>query len=50
MLGKELRETVDPGWAYMVPPDGRTFHSNINPTNKPVRLFYFGLYDGKPEE
>lgn len=49
MLGKELRN-VGQGYAYMAPPDGKTFHSNINPTNKPVRLFYFGLYDGVPDK
>jgi mannose-6-phosphate isomerase-like protein (cupin superfamily) len=42
MLGKQLRR-FGPGYAYMVPPDGKTFHSNINPTNRPVRLFHFGL-------
>ena len=46
MLGKQPRK-IDPGYAYMVPPDGKTFHSNINLSNKPVRLFYFGLFDGE---
>ncbi|MFC1694303.1 cupin domain-containing protein [Candidatus Latescibacterota bacterium] len=46
MLGKQPRK-IDPGYSYMVPPDGKTFHSNINLSNKPVRLFYFGLFDGE---
>ena len=49
MLGKELR-SIGPGFSYSVPPDSKTFHSNINPTNKPIRLFYFDLYEGERKE
>ena len=46
MLGKNVR-TIPEGYCYMVPPDGKSFHANINTTGKPIRTFYFGLYDGK---
>lgn len=39
-LGKQIR-TQPPGTAYMIPPDGKTPHCNINQTDKPVKLLYF---------
>ena len=53
LLGKQLRE-MPPGTAYLVPPDGRTPHSNINVSDKPVKLFHLrrhldafnGAWDG----
>ncbi len=39
LLGKQLRHQP-PGTAYMVPPDGKTPHSNINVSDKPVTLFH----------
>ncbi|MFC1606703.1 cupin domain-containing protein [Candidatus Latescibacterota bacterium] len=42
-LGKELREQP-PGTAYMIPPDGRTNHSNINESKTgQVKLLYFSV-------
>lgn len=42
-LGKQIR-MQPPGTAYMIPPDGNTPHSNINMTNKRIKLFYFARY------
>ncbi len=39
-LGKQIREQP-PGTAYMIPPDGKTPHANINTTEKPIKLLYF---------
>ena len=39
-LGKQIR-MQPPGTAYMIPPDDKTAHSNINRTEKPVKLLYF---------
>lgn len=39
LLGKDLR-TVTPGGAYKIPADGETPHSNINVTDKPVKMFW----------
>jgi len=41
ILGKHVR-SIAPGYCYMVPPDGKAFHANINTTGEPVRTFYFG--------
>ena len=41
-LGKQLRMQT-PGTAYMIPTDGNTPHSNINHTDKPVKLLYFAV-------
>lgn len=40
LLGKQLRKQP-PGTTYMIPPDGKTPHSNINISDKPVTLFHF---------
>ena len=42
-LGKQLRMQT-PGTAYMIPIDGNTPHSNINHTDKPVKLLYFSVF------
>ena len=39
-LGKQIR-WQPPGTAYQIPPDGKTPHANINPTDKPIKLLYF---------
>ena len=39
LLGKQLRD-LPPGTAYMVPPDGITAHSNINPSLEPAKLMW----------
>ncbi len=39
-IGKQIRVQT-PGTAYMVPPDGEIMHTNINLTNKPIKMFYF---------
>lgn len=44
LIGKQLR-TLRYGEAYLVPPDGKTFYANINPTDKPIRLFSFGRFE-----
>lgn len=42
-IGKEIR--MQPvGTAYMVPPDGKTPHSNINDGKTQVKMFYFARY------
>jgi hypothetical protein len=41
-LGKQLRLQTS-GTAYMIPTDGNTPHSNINHTDKPVKLLYFAV-------
>ncbi|MFA6473181.1 MAG: cupin domain-containing protein [Candidatus Latescibacterota bacterium] len=40
LLGKQLRKQP-PGTCYMIPPDGKTPHANINVSDKPVTLFHF---------
>ncbi len=39
-LGKKIRNQP-PGTAYMIPPDDKTPHCNINLTEEPVKLLYF---------
>ena len=46
-LGKEIRNQ-EPGTAYMVPPDNKTVHSNINPGDEPMVWFYFAHYGQRP--
>ena len=42
-LGKEIRYQP-PGTAYMIPPDGKTNHSNINESDsEKVKLLYFSV-------
>ena len=41
-LGKELR-MQSPGTAYLCPPYGNYTHSNINSTDKPIKLLYFAV-------
>ena len=42
-LGKQLRNQP-PGTAYMIPPDGKTNHSNINPSkSEQVLMLYFAV-------
>ncbi|MFC1539001.1 cupin domain-containing protein [Candidatus Latescibacterota bacterium] len=45
-IGKQIR-MQPPGMAYNIPPDGNTPHSNINNTDKPVKLFYFAVGAGE---
>ena len=40
LLGKQLRK-LPVGSAYKIPPNYKTPHSNINITDKPVKLFWF---------
>ena len=42
-VGKQIR-MQPPGTAYMIPPDGRTPHANINTSNEQVKFFYFARY------
>ncbi len=42
-IGKQLR-AQPPGTSYMIPPDGKTPHSNINTTDAQIKLFYFARY------
>ncbi len=42
-LGKQIR-TQTPGTGYMIPPDGKTPHSNINISNEQIKMFYFARY------
>lgn len=41
-LGKEIR-MQPPGTAYLCPPYGNCTHSNINHTDKPIKLLYFAV-------
>lgn len=42
-LGKEIRRQP-PGTAYMIPPDGKTNHANINPSGtEPVVMLYVSV-------
>ncbi len=40
LLGKQLRK-MPPGTAYKIPPNGTTPHSNINTSDKPIKMFWF---------
>lgn len=42
-MGKKIRRQPV-GTGYMIPPDGKTPHSNINTTDTPVKMFYFARY------
>ncbi|MFC1650503.1 cupin domain-containing protein [Candidatus Latescibacterota bacterium] len=42
-MGRQLRRQT-PGTAYMIPPDGKTTHSNINPGDEQIKIFYFARY------
>ncbi len=42
-IGKQIR-MQEPGMGYMIPPDGNTPHSNINTSDKRVKLLYFARY------
>ncbi len=45
-IGKQIR-MQPPGTAYNIPPDGNTPHSNINTSDKPVKLLYFAVGAGE---
>lgn len=42
-IGKQIRMQPE-GTAYLIPPDGKTPHSNINTTDKQTKMFYFARY------
>ncbi|MFC1538035.1 cupin domain-containing protein [Candidatus Latescibacterota bacterium] len=42
-MGRQLREQP-PGTGYMIPPDGRTTHSNLNVSDEQIKIFYFARY------
>ncbi len=42
-IGKQIREHPV-GTGYMIPPDGKTPHANINTSDAPVKMFYFARY------
>ena len=42
-IGKEIR-MQHPGTGYMIPPDGKTPHANINDSNKQIKMLYFARY------
>ncbi len=42
-LGKQIR-WQPPGTGYMIPPDGKTPHCNINTSKEQIKLFYFARY------
>ncbi|MFC1551210.1 cupin domain-containing protein [Candidatus Latescibacterota bacterium] len=43
LLGKELRD-LPPGSGFKIPTDGKTPHSSINTTDKPVKMICFARY------
>jgi len=42
-LGKQIRMQPE-GTGYMIPPDGKTPHSNVNISNEQIKMFYFARY------
>ena len=44
LLGKQMR-TMEPGEAYLIPPDGKTPHANFNPWDEPIKFFYIGMFN-----
>jgi mannose-6-phosphate isomerase-like protein (cupin superfamily) len=42
-IGRQIRKQSD-GIGYMIPPDGKTTHSNINHTDSQAKFFYFARY------
>jgi mannose-6-phosphate isomerase-like protein (cupin superfamily) len=42
-IGTQIRRQ-EPGMAYLIPPDGKTPHANINTSDRQVKLFYFARY------
>lgn len=46
LLGKQLRK-LPVGSAFKIPPDGKTPHSTINITDKPIKLFWLMRIPGK---
>jgi mannose-6-phosphate isomerase-like protein (cupin superfamily) len=47
-LGSEVRKE-DPNEAFLVPPNGKTVHSVVNLSSKPMSWFYFSHYTIKVE-
>ena len=48
-IGKQIRRQP-PGTAYNIPPDGNTPHSNINTTDKAIKLLYFAVGAGRARQ
>jgi mannose-6-phosphate isomerase-like protein (cupin superfamily) len=49
-MGRQLRKQP-PGTGYMIPPDGKTTHSNLNPGDEQIKIFYFARYkDHEPRK
>ena len=44
LLGKQLRKQP-PGTAYMIPPDGKTPHAQINTSCRPIKMFHVARYN-----
>jgi mannose-6-phosphate isomerase-like protein (cupin superfamily) len=42
-IGKQIR-LQKPGMGYMIPPDSKTPHSNINTGSEQIKMFYFARY------
>jgi len=42
-IGKQIRNQP-PGTAYMIPPDGKTPHANINEGDTQIKMLYFARY------
>ena len=47
LLGKQFYH-MPPGTAYKIPPTGYTGHSNINASDKPIKMFWM-MRGGKPD-
>jgi mannose-6-phosphate isomerase-like protein (cupin superfamily) len=45
-LGKEVR-WQPPGTGYMIPPDGKTHHANINKSDERIKILYFARFKGE---
>ena len=48
LLGKQFYH-MPPGTAYKIPPTGYTGHSNINASDKPIKMFWM-MRSGKPDK
>ncbi len=43
LLGKNVRK-LEPGLAYLIPPNDKVPHANFNVSEKPIKFFYFARF------
>ncbi len=50
LLGKHVRK-LEPGMAYLIPPNDKVWHANFNVSEKPIKFFYFARFgDHEPRK